>query len=107
VPAEVRDQHRQLGPALADATATDIQPVDLREFPPLHSWRIRPAVVLQEGLDFLPATEVHDEYRVVDISTQQRGPGPAEVVRRDVRPHLVVFGQLAGHVVQIPLDPAR
>ncbi len=101
-------QNRQLGLAFPHTTLADIQPVDPREFLPLHGRRVAPAVVLEDHLDVLPTAEVHDEQRVVDVGTQQRGSSPAEVVRHDVRPHLaVLLGQFAGHVVQMPLDPAR
>jgi hypothetical protein len=40
--------------------------------------------VLQEGLDILPAAEVHDEQRVVDVGTQQRRPSPAVMQSADL-----------------------
>ena len=78
-------KHHQFGFTIVNRPIINIQPVDLRQLPPLHGRRVAPAVVLQEGFDVLPAAEVHDEQCVVDVGTQRRGPGPAVMQSADLR----------------------
>lgn len=62
------------------------EPVNFPAFAPLRFGRVRPAIVVEERIEIVPAAPVEHDHRVDVGAAELRGPGPPEIVHADVLP---------------------